>query len=132
MQIADRVHDVHLVQTPRNATAYDCWHASFWLLLQTWIFLLQRNWSYLSSTHIWNLLQSQAHYRRKGNYVFMFVSLSICLITGLGLLKRLIKIIFMEFYRMVAIYPERNRLHFEWPWPNVKITVGQKSKSFCE
>ena len=32
----------------------------------------------------------------------------------------------MNFYGMTKHNPGTNRLDFEWPWPKVKVTEGQK------
>jgi len=36
----------------------------------------------------------------------------------------------MKFYGMVGHNTGTNRLDFEWPWPKVRVTRGQGSKSF--
>ena len=60
--------------------------------------------------------------------LFFHLCLSVCLLTGY--LKKLLHQNFMKFYGMVGHNPGTNRFDSKWPWLKVKVTGGQKVKSF--
>jgi len=53
-----------------------------------------------------------------------------CVCLSIGLLTNYGSNFFMKFYSMVGYNAETNRLDFEWPWLEVKVTRGQKVKTF--
>jgi len=67
------------------------------------------------------------------SYVFTCVCLSVCLTVCQQDYSKTTDQIFMKFYGVVGHNPGTNRLDFEWAWPKVKVTRGQKVKIvFCE
>jgi len=58
----------------------------------------------------------------------MFSPVSVCL--PLTVYSKITEQIFMKFYGVVGNNPGTNRLDFQWLWPKINVTRGQRSKSF--